>query len=602
MKKIKRFLYMSLALSAMLPMWTGCNDDEFLTENPETFYTVDNAFSTSEQVDQVLVSCYSHIRVMFCMVEENNTSFVFRGGNGTDMFDVASIRRSNAFNNYGTLNTAREEFNTNYSHWYQLIAKANLALYAAELPQIAWASADDKAYAAAQARFFRALCYRNLGELYGGVPIVTEIVTSPRYDYERASRLETYQFAIDELEAILNDLPETTSTPGRLVRAAAQHNLAQLYIDKGVTLAEEGGSGDPQAAYSQAVTYAGQVIDGGTYSLMTERFGSRRTENPDFYYARTTGAQTSDHLYSAAGYTIEGNVYWDLFQEGNQDYQSGNREAIWCAQVDYAAYKKEDGQSKLQYTRVFGPVFRDPMAVYAGGELEDVGGRGIVQVMPTAYTRDIIYADKWGVDLRNSDAVFRRTFLGNNPDTESPGFEYYGKAIPWSVLNREGQGQDAVDAAVTQVYPVSCKIATDKYTGLSDGENRSNLFRDEYLIRLPETILLRAEAKWRSGDNAGAADDINKLRTRAQCGYMAQASDVSLELILDERARELVYEETRWNTLLRMGGTVAVERIKQYAYWSDPRTTLTKNFNLWPIPQTVIDTNKDKPMAQNPGW
>ncbi len=114
--------------------------------------------------------------------------------------------------------------------------------------------------------------------------------------------------------------------------------------------------------------------------------------------------------------------------------------------------------------------------------------------------------------------------------------------------------------------------------------------------------MLRAEAKMRSGDNAGAADDINLLRKRAQCDYLVKASDVNVDLILDERARELVYEECRWNTLLRMGGTVAVDRIKKYAYWDDPRTTLTKHFNLWPIPQVVIDTNKDIVMEQNPGW
>jgi hypothetical protein len=597
MEKIKR-LYISFVLPVVLLLaWTGCNDDAFLEEKPETFYTVDNAFSTSEQVDQVLVSCYSHIRVMFCMVEESNTSWVFRGGNGTDMFDVAIIRRTSRFNDYGTLNTSREEFYTNYSHWYQLISKANLALYAAELPQIGWASEADKAYAVAQARFFRAFCYRNLGELYGGVPIVTEITTSPRYDFERISRVETYQFAIDELEAILNDLPETTATPGRLVRGAAQHNLAQLYIDKGVALAEEGNSGESAAAYAKAITFAGQVIDGVTYSLMTERFGSRKNENPEYYYTQNAAEQTSARSYSAAGYPLEGNVYWDLFQEGNQNYQEGNREAIWCAQIDYAAYKKEDGQSKLQYSRAFGPVFRDPLASHAGGQMEDVGGRGIACVIPTFYTRDIVYEGKWADDMRNSEAVFRRIFLGNNPSSE-----YFGKPIPWSVLNREGQSQDAIDVAATQVFPVSCKIATDKYTGLAEGENRSNLFRDEYLIRLPETILLRAEARWRAGDNAGAAADINLLRARAKCGYMVQPSDVNLDLILDERARELVYEETRWNTLLRMGGTVAVERIKKYAYWDDPRATLTKNFNLWPIPQTVIDTNKDKPMVQNAGW
>ena len=107
-----------------------------MEEDPETFYTIDNVFSTSEQVDQVLIGCYSHIRVMMCMTEESNTAFVFRGGNGTDMFDVATIRRSNRFNDYSILNSTTEVFYINYSHWYQLISKANLALYAAELPQM----------------------------------------------------------------------------------------------------------------------------------------------------------------------------------------------------------------------------------------------------------------------------------------------------------------------------------------------------------------------------------------------------------------------------------------------------------------------------------
>ena len=591
-KKIKNSIFLLLSLFIF-----SCDDSGFLTEKPETFYTVDNAFSTSEQVDQVVIGCYSHIRNMYCMDEENATFFAFCGGNGTDMYDVATIRRSNRFNDYGTITTSQDVFNNNYSHWYQLIAKANLALYAAELPQIVWGSAQEKAYTTAQARFFRAFCYRNLGELYGGVPIVTEITTTPHYDFTRTTRVDTYQYAIDEMEAILNDLPETTPTAGRLVRGAAQHSLCQLYLDKGIVFEAESKSEEAKTAYDKAIAYGNDVINGSIYSLMSERFGTRKNEGPDYYYANTEANQTPDHLYSAAGYAIEGNVYWDLFQEGNQDYQSGNKEAIWVAQFDYTAYKMEDGKSRLQYTRVYGPVFRDPLSAHLNGALEDVGGRGIVQVMPTMYTRDIIYEGKWGDDLRNSEAVFRRIFLGNVPTSE-----YFGKKVPWSVIYKEGQSQDAIDAAVTQCFPVSCKISTDKYTGISDGQNRSNLFRDEYLIRLPETILLRAEAKMRSGDHAGAAADMNLLRARAKCGYMVQPQDVNVDLILDERARELVYEERRWNTLLRMGGTVAVERIKKYAYWDDPRSTLTRNFNLWPIPQVVIDTNKDVVLEQNPGW
>lgn len=95
-----------------------------------------------------------------------------------------------------------------------------------------------------------------MGELYGGVPLVTEITTTPRYDFKRSSRLETYQYAIDELEAILNDLPETTGTMGRLVRGAAQHNLCQLYIDKGIALEEGGKGGEAPAAYQKQLLMA----------------------------------------------------------------------------------------------------------------------------------------------------------------------------------------------------------------------------------------------------------------------------------------------------------------------------------------------------------
>lgn len=581
-----------LALSSIL---FSCNDNAFLGENPETFYTIENIFTTSSQVEQVVTSCYAHVRLIYCPHENWDLDwYAYRLGNGTDMYDVATIRLGNRFNDYSILNSQTKGFFCTYSAFYQLINIANTAIAAADLENIVWASESEKARIVAEARFFRAFAYRNLGELFGGVPIVTDLTTEPRYDYTRSTRLETYQFAIDELEACLNDLPETTAEAGKLVRAAAQHNLCQLYIDKGVVLSEDGG--DVASAYNKAVEYADAVINSGLYSLMTERFGTRSTEDPQFYYACSDAEQTEAHLYERAGYKIEGNVFWDLFQVGNQDYQLGNKEAIWVAQIDYEVYKKEGAQGTI-YSGYYCPVFRDQGGEYATGSMEDVGGLGTCAVQPTFYTRDLIYENKWNTDLRNSDAVFRRTILGNVPGTD-----YYGKRLPWSLLYREDASGKKNDVATTQLYPVSCKIGPDKYVGIEDGENRSHLFRDDYLIRLPETILLRAEAKFRLGNKQSAADDINLLRDRAKCEYRVTAADIDLDLILDERARELVYEESRWNTLLRMGGTVAIDRIKKYSYWDYPRTTLNKTFNLWPIPQTVIDTNKDVKLEQNPGW
>lgn len=593
MKAIKyKIIIGSFALTAL---WSGCNDSAFLREEPDTFYTIENIFKSPDQIQQVVTSCYEHVRGMYCTSAPMifSSMHFYMGNNGTDMFDVPNGRDGHTLNDYSILNPQKDVYYNVYSSFYQLINTANTALAAAEMEHILWDSEEKKQQVIAEARFFRAFAYRNLAELYGGVPLVIEISTEPRYDYERASRLETYQFAIDEMEQCLI-LPETTPEAGKLVRAAVQHNLSQLYIDKGVVMAEEGGNATE--AYGKALEYANAVIDGGGYQLMMNRFGTRQDKDPVYYYATTVDDQTPEHTYESAGVHMEGNVIWDLFQEGNQDYQNGNTEAIWVAQIDLAVYKQGYGSNCMVHSSNYGPVARDVQGELMGN-MEDVGGNGVTAVMPTYYTRDIIYEGKWAEDMRNSESVFRRTFVGNQKDKA-----YYGKIVPWDVLHHVENGQ-ADNQAATYLFPVSCKIATDVYTGLDAGDDRARLFRDDYLIRLPETILLRAEAKWRMGDNGGAASDINLLRNRAQCGYLVSAGDVNLDLILDERARELVYEERRWNTLLRMGGTIATDRIKEYAYWDKARTSLAnKSFNLWPIPQAVIDTNKDIKLAQNPGW
>ena len=171
---MKKYTYItSICFFAVLVNVLSCKkvDDKFLQTTPETFYTVDNIFSTSAQIDQAVVAIYSQLRDIWANPTEQNWTFVFRG-NGTDMFDVPSIRRANTFNNYGLINANSDNFYKVFGAWYQIIAKANLAIASADLPAISWSSAAEKAYTVAQARFFRAFAYRNLAELFGGVPLV----------------------------------------------------------------------------------------------------------------------------------------------------------------------------------------------------------------------------------------------------------------------------------------------------------------------------------------------------------------------------------------------------------------------------------------------
>jgi len=591
MRKISIFAVLLFAL-------VSCNDEAFLTENPKYFYTVDNVFSTQQQVEQALVTCYSKLREYRTLSTEATEYMTIRGSNGTDMFDVSTVRHSYQFNDYSILTPEHRVYTNIFSFWYKMISAANLVLYGADLENIEWDNEENYNYAVAQAHFFRAWAYRNLGELYGGVFIVPELCLEPKFNFERSTRVETYRYAISEIEDRIEDFPETSSHPGRLVRGAVQHTLAVLYLDLGIALGEEGLTEEADQAYKKSIEWADKVIDGGTYSLMTSRFGTRMNEGPKYYYANTEADKTEDHTYESAGVKIPGNVIWDMYQPGNISYQDGNHEAIWVIHTDLDAFMEEDKASKLNYSRSFSPTFRSATPGILDGTMEDVGGRGVTWVMPTEYTRTMIFADKWGKgDLRNSEAAMRRTFVGNVPDSK-----YYGKVIPWSVLNRTGEGGSAEQSAYTQAFPISCKVASDVYPDDKYGGNKSYLYRDDYVIRLAETYLVRAEAYLRRDNAAMAAVNINVVRKRAGCSYLATGSNTDLNLILDERARELIYEEDRWNTLLRMGGTVAVDRIIEYSYWEYPRMGTMKHFNLWPIPQSVIDSNKDVKIEQNEGW
>ena len=507
--KTQLFTLLMLLLTSV-----GCSDEEFLTEEPKTFYTTDNIFSSETQLDQVILTMYSRLRNFKLTNDQMH-------GIGSDVLDAPEFRVSNAFSDYSRINAESSNFRTVYDFYYKLIATANTALAAADLEDISFESEAKKEYIIAQARFFRAYAHGMLAELFGGVPIVTEVAKEPRFDFVRSTREETYQFAIDELEAIVNDLPEITEQGGRLVRGAAQHYLSEFYLALGIESSNEG-------AYDQAIKYATDVIDGGTFALMTERFGSRVDEENTV----TGGAD----------------VWWDLFRFGGEG---------------------------------------DP----GGGVGEDAGGRGVAFYAPTPLTEFAIWDESISAgDQRNAEHNISRKIFYNQP-----GDPLYGTQVPQDVIDATNEGRG-------WIFPIFYKLNTDKFDGLDQGENRSNIFRDEYAIRLPETILLRAEAYHRKGENQNAADDINLIRSRAQCDVLATADDVDIDYILDERARELYVEENRWNTLLRMGGTVATDRIKEYALHPHVALTLTFDYNLWPIPQSAIDRNKDVKMEQNPGW
>jgi hypothetical protein len=120
---------------------------------------------------------------------------------------------------------------------------------------------------------------------------------------------------------------------------------------------------------------------------------------------------------------------------------------------------------------------------------------------------------------------------------------------------------------------------------------------DQPYLRLAETFLLKAEAQFLLGSPGDAAETINILRRRAHASEVG-ANKINIDFILDERSRELLFEEHRRYTLLRTNKWL--ERTKLHNH--NGGQYITERDKLYPIPQSIIDANLTKKMTQNPDY
>jgi hypothetical protein len=185
--------------------------------------------------------------------------------------------------------------------------------------------------------------------------------------------------------------------------------------------------------------------------------------------------------------------------------------------------------------------------------------------------------------MRNSPFNMRRVFYYNNPS--SP---YFGQVVNRSILGKED--------TLRRLFDYSRKVEGQPW----DNNNTSGrTSKDVYVYRLAETYLLRAEAHLRNGHPELAAIDINAVRERANATPVTPA-EVTIDYILDERARELMTEEPRRRTLIRMG--LLVERVRKYDIVASSRTSVQDFHKFYPIPQSAIDANTGAELKQNDGY
>ena len=530
-----------LNITAIIFLFTSCED--YLEEENLSNVTGEEFYTTEEGFEGLVNSNYAQLRAIY-----GNEPWLFSAG--TDLYAEGRDAEPTGLSQYSDLNPSSEGVEHLYNTGYKAVQVANMGLYYSDLtvptPQLENRIGEIK--------YLRANAYFLLVQTYGGVGLVTEYISNPVLEFDRNSAEEVYTFIIAELEEALN-LVEDGAYEGRVNKRAVQHLLAKVHLTRGY-----------------------------------ESFG----DETDFESA----AQYADAAIRGQGLNLD---FKELWWPGNEM----NEEVVFSVQYDASSVSTDPFELGHMQTSFFGP--------YQGGS--EVAGEA-------PYRTYTLTPTQFAIDLYNEgDQRWNNTFMVevfdvysdyfNESDYSSLGVQHYYE--PKWESDSDQAAYEASHPGVTY-HPYGSYVPSEnpnfdyetipvkKFDDPSAPFGEKTSTRDIILARLGETYLIAAEAYLQSGDPATALMRLNEVRRRAGA-ELAEQTDLDIDYILDERARELLGEYHRWFDLKRTGKLV--ERASAYHFLIEE-----DNFNgangelkiLRPIPQSAIDLNQNRDFQQNPAY
>lgn len=542
MKKNK-FILITLVLS-MQVFYISCKKD-FLEEELYSNYAP-VTLTDSLGFEASAVGLYNHLSTFFSHSGPQGWPSVWHAG--TDIAFVPPSQRQGIevpYYDYSQLISTDEAAGYTWSWAYRMINNANIIIKNAEDPSLTGMSEANKKSMSAEAKFFRAYAYNVLATCFGKVPLVIDPLTAPKTDFTRASLEDVNNFTIADLVYAAANLPEpgafnsNKNANGKPTARANRYQAMQLLAEVYIR------AGKPALAEAQCDA----IINSGKFALITSRYGVKASVNGDYFN--------------------------DMFWYGNQRRYQGNREAIWVMEQENPTTVPGGVTNSPQQRRNWGAAYYQINGMTI---CDSLGGRGIARMRLTNF---VVYNLYEANDVRNSHFNLRRKFYYN-----TVGHANYGQEVPYT-------GADTL-----------FKIAphTTKWYEFNPNDifGFAMVNKDFILMRLGETYLLKAEAQLAQGKTGDAATTINIIRARANASPVT-AGQITMDFILDERARELLAEENRRMTLMRTG--TLVDRVTRFnTQTTNPVIGISAKHLLMPIPQNEINLNKDAVLDQNTGY
>ncbi len=265
MKAYRKAIIITLFIS--FAFFISC-ENGILDKQPLDQLSTENFWTTPEDVDLALAGVYNKATTWssadhICEFDDNTD-------NGID-------RKANqSFLSYGTLNPATSDIKSLWNGSYREIAGCNYFLE--NVDKVTSLNAAKKAQMVAEVRFLRAFTYFNMSQYWGGVPLVTKLLTMEEsITVNSSSKEEVENFVLSELNEIENDLPVTrpSSENGRIIRSAA------LAVKGRLLMAEK--------KWAEAATAYKAIIDLGVHEidpLYEELFNGKNENSSEIIFAR----------------------------------------------------------------------------------------------------------------------------------------------------------------------------------------------------------------------------------------------------------------------------------------------------------------------------
>lgn len=489
--KIKLYILV-FGLAAILP---SC--DDYLDLKPISVTTIENAYNTASDAEAALVGAYDSFaqeyyiwdNIIFNDIISDN---YYAGGDNAEIFAVDDLN----------IDPTNIRLWNNWSQIYNAISKANIVLQ--KVPGIIDPELDvtgRRNQILGEASFLRAYHYYQLVKMWGGVPLITEPVSSTDPSETQKPRVtedEVYTQIIADLVFATENLPDVYSddasvNKARATKGAANALLVKVYAQK------------PAPDYNKVVEYANAVIN------------------------------------SPAGYSLLP-AYGDLF-DGNH---YNNTESIMEVQ-------------------------------FVGGTEANFG--------PQLLLPPSLSGDTWRKFVTPSQDLVKA--FDDEGDRERKNTTILFETAPWS--------DEFWSVAVGGNVPFAYKWKS------ASGWASTNR---QYLLRLGDIILLKAEALNALSRVEEARTEVDKIRDRAGLVPTPAANQQEMQLAIEkERRLELAQEAQRWDDLRRYGRAVEVMNNLNEI---DLRSNTVKVYDmtetkLWlPIPQS--ERNRNPQLGQNTGY